>query len=136
MNKSRLLVVRRCLKLHKVFCTHKWVAVWGSSKAIPSSLSPTEEHFTVTPSLSNRHVQFPASEHKTSEPLPAPSPAPLTLWCGLIFSDVVEIKEVHKAKTQMPKNIICCYFLRSFTFVWIANNALDKVPLQLKRTAK
>lgn len=48
--------------------TYKWVVVGGRSDTILSSLSPAEVHFTVTSSPSNRHIQVPAFEHKTSDP--------------------------------------------------------------------
>lgn len=102
------------LRFLYVFATYKCVVVCGRSDAISSSLSPTEVHFTVTWNFSKRHVQFPASEHKTSDSkrLPSPSPSLASLFklsCSrsCTADDVEEITRVNKAKSIFPCHLPC-----------------------------
>ena len=101
------------------FATYKFVVVCGSSDAISLSLSPAEVHITVTFNASYRHIQFPASEHKTAALGRLPTPpssltSPLSFSCERSFTDVAKITRVSEAKIRTSQNIIYPHLTGSF----------------------
>lgn len=84
--------------------TYKCVVFCGISDTVFSRLFHIEVHFTLTPSFSNRHVQFPASEHKTPNSLPLLS-ALLPIFWGVGRPALSETTKLSKATRCNLRNI-------------------------------